>query len=391
MFAASAVVSACGVADTEAFAGFRADTLADARVVVSNPDRGLYDAGGDLRLVEDLRIGSAFGDAPGTLGNVHSLAVDRRGVIYVSDSQAQEVLVFDSAGAFVRNQGRLGGGPGEFRWFFSGLHLAWQPPDRLWVADMPTLSVVDSAGFPMAVAYDQLDLVYEPLRVDAVGFAYFGRRSLGLESGKLHISALMVPTLVVKHAVSEAGRVTAVDSLRLDQPEQVVAHRGASSDDGLSLTEIEPLPMQPKVVWTAGPSGSIWIANTSEYRLHELDFGGDTIRSVQLRREPEPLADAERDSLAAASGFDPAELPAHRPLLHRTDVAPEGTLWVRRPLPGTAWDVFDKCGRYLGRATSETRLEMDAFGVAKDDMDLEYVVRLRLRGPKAPSRDAAPC
>ncbi len=92
--------------------------------------------------------------------------------------------------------------------------------------------------------------------------------------------------------------------------------------------------------------------------MHEVAFSGDTLRTVELRRDPEPLVGAERDSLAEAAGFDPDDLPAFRRMFDRIDVAPDGYLWVQRRQPGRtfAWDVFDPCGRFEGAVVPETRL-----------------------------------
>jgi len=78
------------------------------------------------------------------------------------------------------------------------------------------------------------------------------------------------------------------------------------------------------------------------------------------------------------------------------DAGPDGLFWGRNTLPdsGHAWVVFDPCSRYLGPVVPETRLDGSPvvfveggvlLGVAKDDMDLEFVVRLALR-----SRDGSP-
>lgn len=62
----------------------RVDTLASGRLRVSNADGGMHGPDG-LRLVAELRIGSADGDGSDVFGNVVSLAVDQNGVVYVAD------------------------------------------------------------------------------------------------------------------------------------------------------------------------------------------------------------------------------------------------------------------------------------------------------------------
>lgn len=115
----------------------RVDTLATGRVVVSNPDPAATVQGDALELVEELRIGSAFGadtDAPELFGEVVSLAVDEDGNTYVADFQSREIHMFDRAGNFVRTIGRRGEGPGEFR-MLAG--ILWDGGSRvLWALDV---------------------------------------------------------------------------------------------------------------------------------------------------------------------------------------------------------------------------------------------------------------
>ena len=65
-------------------------------------------------MVEDLRIGEAMSEGPALFGAIYSFDVDAWGRIFVLDSQAEEVRIFDSGGTFVRTVGRRGEGPGEF-------------------------------------------------------------------------------------------------------------------------------------------------------------------------------------------------------------------------------------------------------------------------------------
>lgn len=385
--------SACAESDDESLAGIRVDTLAGGRVVVSNPDRDPWDDNGGLRLVEELRIGSAVSDGPDAFGDIHSLAVGDAGSIYVADYMAREVRLFEPDGTFVASFGRRGDGPGEFR-YGSAVHVVWQRPNRLWAVDPPLLHLVAAgaspryaAGTPLAESFAGLSFYWKRPRADTAGFAYVGRPA----------RRSAVPNLVVKYAPGETREVVAVDSLHFDQVEQIERPERLFEN----AFQMIGLPMQPEVVWAVGPGGHLWLANTSEYRLHEVTMAGDTLRTVLLRRAPVPLEGTERDSLAATSGFKEHELPAFRPFFSRVDVAPDGLMWVgvRGRDGGFAWDVFDACGRHQGRVVPETRIgqpfavarEGRLIGVAKDEMDLEYVVRLALQRPGAATPLSSPC
>ena len=365
----------------------RVDTLASGRVRVSNADRGLHGPD-DLRLVEELRIGSIDGDGPDVFGDIVSLAVDQNGAVYVADRGAEEVRVFDRTGGFLRRFARQGDGPGEFSWA-GPVGIAWQPPGRLWVVDVPELALLDTAGAPLGTAFRGLDFENVTPHADAGGFAYAQRTEIRLEAPRRASGGLVntpVAYYAEKYALSPENEVAAVGRLHLGDwtwRDKVVDHGGR-------LREHRTLPLSPDLVWTATPEGAVWAADRSEYRLHKLTFAGDTVRTVELQRDPAPLQSPERDSLAERHGFEPGDLPSHRLAMDRVDAGPDGLLWVRNTLPGGghAWDVFDSCGRYLGPVVPETRLDGSPLvvaeggvllGVAKDDMDLEFVVRLALR------------
>lgn len=76
----------------------------------------------DVTFEEVFRVGALEGESWETLGTVRSVAFDERGNLHVFDGAGgtygpwrdPRVLVFDTNGAFVREFGRSGQGPGEF-------------------------------------------------------------------------------------------------------------------------------------------------------------------------------------------------------------------------------------------------------------------------------------
>lgn len=384
--------SACEARDDRASSDHQFDTLPNGRVFVSNADRGAHDLAGGLRLVEDLRLGSGpAGTGPDAFGDVVSLAASRDGVLYVADRLAREIVVFDETGTFVRRMGRRGDGPGEFRHLL-GVDVAWQEPGRLWVAEAPYLHVLDETGVPAASPFRGLPALGgldRDLRLDANGFAYLRKNEWDRVSP---LSAMTYNGIVLKYGIGAEEEVAAVDSLQLGQWTETNRVARRRTVGGADVTEVETLPMEPRTLWAVAPAGTLWLAATSEHRLHEVTLAGDTLRTVELRRPPAPLAGAERDSLADASGFPADELPPFRPAMDRVDVAGDGLVWVRNRLRGRAfaWDVFDACGRYLGNVAPGAQLDRSpmafgeggtVYGVVKDEMDIEYVVRMTLRLP----------
>lgn len=382
--AASGAIASCG-GSADSLDGVIVDTLVSGRVRISNPDYSPDSGLGEWSLEEELRIGVLEGESPKLFGDVRSVAADRNGTIYVADLQAAEIRVFDSQGGFLRRFGHRGEGPGEFRLLLPGMTVLWQHPDRLWIADAPHLMAFDSLGNPVGRAPHQITLsTHWSGQLDSEGLFY----EEGVARDRSDIG--MQRRFVARYRASD-DTFEGIDTLVL--PSVSRKTRLDRHDYGTQggILEIVEVPMQLSVLWAVAPSGNVWLVNSASYTLHQVSFSGDTLRTVDLRRGLERLEGAERDSLAEASGFSVAELPAYRLAVRRLRVAPDGWVWVEpttAPL-GSRWDLFDPCGRYVGVVRPPERLEAEPIlflgagallGVITDELDVEYVVRLRLRG-----------
>lgn len=369
-----AVMSSCDNS-TDLASPVTVDTLASGRVVVSNPDLASVGKGKTLVLVEELRIGAALGtepDAPELFGRVLSLALDEDERTYVADYQANEVRVFDREGNFVRTIGRQGEGPGEF------LRLAGIVWDRtsgvLWAVDTRGLrfSAFDARGRFLATHPHGRD-------TDSFSIPWVGYSDL---HGFLYDREPRNFEVLLKRKTSTDGVLAIVDSLAVPQAEQDTYT--VSSSYG---TETRTVPMQPVRMYAVGPDGAVWSATSSEFRLHKVDFNGDTLRTVELRRPARELSRRERDSIASANDIPARRLPQTRPIIGHPRVGTDGWLWV--PVEGdSTWEVFDDFGYHMGRATSPVSLRSlpvivvgagTITGVTQDELGVQYVVRMRLR------------
>lgn len=366
------------------------ETRADGAVVVRNPAQGAWAAGEEWTVEEDLRIGTAEGEGPALFGRVQAVEVDAMGRIWVLEHNAKELRVFDARGRYVRTIGREGAGPGEFR---DPIGLAWAPDSTLWVTDPGNarFTVLDTAG----VYLDD-----HPRRVG--GYAMPWRGGFGAD-------ALLYEVAVASRGSGRPGLAL----LRFDgamEPADTLmlaAHEGQQFDllhpgGGMSVG----VPFTSDLVAAFDPRGAIWSGVNDRYRLVQQRMGGDTARIVERDAPPVPVTAAERDeAIAGLKWFtdqggrvDPGRIPARKPAFGQVIVAPDSTLWVRPALPageqGAAFDVFDAEGRYQGRVRIPGGLDTypppvirrDAlYGVARDSMDVQYVVRARIRrGPAAP-------
>jgi len=80
-------------------------------------------------LTPQIRMGAVEGGPDALGGRVVQVAVSPRGSVHVVEPT--RIVVFDSAGAFVRQIGKRGRGPGEF----NGLTRIGWLGDTLWAAD----------------------------------------------------------------------------------------------------------------------------------------------------------------------------------------------------------------------------------------------------------------
>jgi DNA-binding beta-propeller fold protein YncE len=84
-------------------------------------------------------------DEPGTLSKPSNVAVDKDGLVYVSDTMNNRVQIFDADGAFVSMFGKHGDGPGDFA---RPKGIAIDSDGHIWVVDAYTnrVQVFDKEG-----------------------------------------------------------------------------------------------------------------------------------------------------------------------------------------------------------------------------------------------------
>ena len=365
--AAFAWLASC---DPSSAAGAQVSTLGDGRTLVSSPDEPLAGRAPPM-LVEEMRIGSMDGPCD-AFGGAFSIAIDDAGRIYVADQMSSEVKVFSPAGHCIRAFGGRGEGPGEFD-MLAG--IAWQPPGYLWAIDALSsrMTVFDSLGVPLAthrVGDGRSAGLPWPMWVDI--------------QGNLH---LWDPG---QNAITKFGsgpELVPLDSVSIPAPPRAggkVYERRVHE----GVTAIVGIPHSPSIRFTIDREGHLWLVNTSSFDLHETAYGGDTLRTVQLRRTPSPLAGRERDSTAATVGMPSRRLPKNKLMLETIHVAADGWIWVEpREAPTRAWDVFDERGYYLGPVIPPVPIETKPFpifgagsitAVTEDELGVQYIVRLVL-------------
>lgn len=395
-------LAGCGgrAADLDTWAG-TVDTLPDGIVQVSNPATGLWDSARAWRVEQDLRIGRAEGDAgPDLFGNIMALAVDPAGRIYVLEHQAQEIRVFGPDGRHVRTLGRKGGGPGEFQ---DARSLAWDRNGNLWVVDQRNnrYTIYDSAG----VLLRTLPRPATGVRRNwAGGFDSAGRlHDIGTVFERVEsrpgYQAASGPREVL-YRLDSTGTVT--DTFPVPRYEGEWFD-GVGTQGTTTMRFRVPVPFTGQLAWIFDPRGFFVAGITDRYRIAWLGLDGDTARVIEQDYNYVPVTDAQAtaaiEDLARFPGMrgnvDRSRLGRHHPAFHYFALDTGGHLWVRvllpperRPSDGTAFDVFDPEGRYLGLVVTDVPvsppfvIEDDRFyGVTRDEFDIPYVVRAHIVKP----------
>ena len=373
------------------------DTLPDGSIVVSNSERGLWDADPDARwsVVERVRIGRRDGQGPDLFGSIRAVVVDDLARMWVVDAQANELRVFDADGRFVRTIGRTGEGPSEFMRVGPAFH---GPDGTIWVEDLSLArwEVFDTAG-------TRVEGHRSPSTLRG-GWRQWTRDGLFL---------VMEPHPEADEAVLGVYRKTEDGTLEYDgrflelPPEPLPT--GITIEDGPYTFELD-IPFAPQPWAAYGPDRDFWfadgVAEDGSYEIVQLSLeSGNALLTIRRRFSPAEIPDSIRaaalESLREeAEDADPATLatltldivPRHYPSFDVFHLSTDGTLWVARMFAdgSRGFDVFDWNGRLLGRPETPAGLAgmriqsitaTDIHAIDTDEFGVNQVVRLEIHRP----------
>ena len=382
--------------------------------VVRNADRPLHP--GVATLVEELSIGVADGAEEYIFGNIADVALGRDGSLYVFDGQVPIVRHYDASGRFLRNIGRAGSGPGEYR---SASGIATTPDGRLLVWDTGNwrINVYSATG-------DVLTQWTTPSGMSGGGTAQFSR-AIFVDTAGVVTTRKMVfdrnpdnrPTIWVRFRPDG----TPADTLR-EPPAPELGRLSARAD---RVSTAAPVPFAPIRFVALSPFGYLVAGYPSRYAF-EIHQPGRAVVSVRREVKPEPVSRAERaegrkNIEERMRQTDPnwswngPDIPDTKPLYHGLTVGLDGRIWVsltrgadpklglsstsgvgsgvpRAPRPAadrepgkpTLYDVFEPDGRYVGQVqvpantTAMVRKGDKVWAVAFGDDDVPRLKRYRI-------------
>ena len=366
--------------------------------------------GAEANLVAEFAIGELDGPEEYLFGSIGSFAVDDDRSVYVLDTQAQHVQVFDSTGTYVRTLGGRGEGPGELSFASS-------------VATLPDGRVVVNEAIALRIQ------VYGPGPHETQQWRY---------------TAAGVPTPPRPVEVDRHGR-TFVGTIQIDPSGQIDLHLVAIGPDGtqqgthlppgvdfeppslelqptlgtITSMVLIPIPLTPRHHWALHPNGHFVTGISSDYRIDlELDSG-----VLRMERAVVPVAVSpeersyHRDDVTRSMRVSQPDwrwngppIPSTRPPFRALAAGRDGRIWVtlsteaqpvenefhdpqnpnsdpilwRSPL---RYDVFEPDGTYLGTVVAPEgfygarRPVFDGehvWAVTQDALGVERVVRYRI-------------
>jgi len=376
--------------------------------IVLNTATPMWRAGDAWTASEDLRIGTVAGDPELQFGQITGLDVAPDGTVYVLDMQARELRAYDAQGNYVRTFGGPGAGPGELSPQALGVFV--DPAGDLLAIDLGNQRVnrYHSDGTPAG-----------SFRVDiSAGVPTRWEMS---EDGRLmaQLRGLNVPGMA---ALAEGDPIVVYDTTGVVVDTLTVLPKGQTLE-GTTEEQLSMRVFAPEPLWDLAPNGTIYTAMNDRFQILVSDPDGTLIRIIRKDVERKPVEEADRNAILRAMreqmaqvGASPAQIEQiiqgigfadFYPAFGQMFVGPGGDLWVQRirsaremaagaeeavefdaqNIGSPEWEIYDQEGRYLGVVTLPERfaplktLGDDLYGVWRDELDVNYVVRIRIDRP----------
>ncbi len=396
-----------------AFAGFLGATgaTAAAQEIVDLP-------ADDLPLSADFesvyRVGSTEAMADWEqFSTILSVGFDAAGSLYLLDGTrsggAGRGVVVDRAGRHVRDFGRRGEGPGEFR--IARELVVWGDGGSL-VVDMTGYHVFSPGG------------EFARMVRETAGFGAMDRVDFRPErTGSPAVLALTDRSILRVDMSSDAVGIRALVEQSWAPGSAEPAPREMEFEEVLDQAGEATWGFEPEILFDALPTGGVAFSDSSDYAIKLTDASGSISRI--LRRPIRPLAvtermkDAERERRlkeegdrqatalegdpppqvlsmfnrifeARRAGVESMQFHSEVPVVAAVRVTWEGTLWIERSMePGASEpgpiDVIGSGGRYVGTVPAGQLKMPDAFGpdglvafIGTDEFDVPVITVRRL-------------
>jgi hypothetical protein len=380
---------------------------------------------------EVFRVGSFDGEEWETFGDVAGVAFDAEGNMYVFDGQSSRVVMVDPTGAFVREIGQPGEGPGELRMPMGFTVLR---DGSVVIADMGhrAYSVFAADGSyerSVSMGGNGMMIRIGDMFPDPRGGAVYtgGGNTVVAMSGGPGMSAPDEPTTRPIERMTFDGDETAAETVveawlppRADPAEL----SGGGMSFRMSVTG--PRTFEPGLYMGVLADGGVAFADSSTYTVKVTDAEGVVQRVMRRPFQPRPVTEAVEEAekerqladleegngpqlrMMSSSGggsaraiggdaikemmrgrIDQMQFYPELPVLMNLTTGWNGKIWVVRrgeePTEAGAIDVLTPAGQYVGTFAADALSLPTAFGpdglvafVETDEFDVPTVVVRRL-------------
>ncbi|MCJ7627689.1 MAG: hypothetical protein MUO50_04795, partial [Longimicrobiales bacterium] len=370
----------------------------------------IWGSGDEWTVTEELRIGTVAGEPEYQFGQLAFLDVGDDGTMYAMDILAQEVRAFDAQGNYSMTIGGPGSGPGELG--RGTVFVFVSPLGNVVIPDLGNQRVnrYGPEGEPMGSF---------PLQIQAGIPSRFEMDSSGRLMAQLR--GLAVPGMA---ALEEGDPIVVYDTTGAVVDTLVMLPKGQTLA-GTTEGQLSMVLFSPEPLWALDETGSVYFAMNDQYRILVNDPDGALTRVITRDVERKPVEESDRNSILSALrdqyvqfGVPPAQIEQlmqgigfadSYPAFGQIFLGPDETLWVQRirsardmaegaeegfefdaqDIGSPQWEIFDAEGRYLGVVTlPEGFTPVNAkgdllYGVWRDELDVQYVMRLRVNRPPA--------
>ncbi|HET7041266.1 MAG TPA: hypothetical protein VFI13_04580 [Gemmatimonadales bacterium] len=364
------------------------DTLPGGVIRVQNHGPSGWQDTAQITFTEVQRIQPADG-APGELGNIMDVVMDRAGRIYVAEQGPTRIDRFGPDGSFEGSVGREGGGPGEYEATMlanvGGQLVVHDPQQR-------RTSVFDSAG-KFVRGWPSSCCMWRSIGADTTGNVY-------------------VPVPPSGGVMSDQGpgwirfRLDGSVSDTLWRRSEPDKNRYWTFTSGPGNVTRFNIPFQPSLVDIPWPGGGLLIGDQATYSITIAPHGGDSAVVFGRTWTPRAIPDSIREHtlstwtsrnerLKAVARVE--DIPTTYPAFNGMVVDADLRVWVQRsnpdPAGGSFWDLFAPTGIWLGTVHAPFHTGRVVFRrgevlvVTTDANDLPVLLRYKLTERGGRERD----
>ncbi len=335
----------------------------DGVTVVKNPKEPMY--GEDVfSLEEELTIGGENKDREPLFIDITYVKVDYEDNIYVLDSRACQIKVFDKNGKYIRKIGRKGQGPGEMQF--------------------PTMMDIVSGK----------EIMVCDLRNNRISF-YSLQGEVLKEVSKGTFFRLLTP-------IPDSNR-NFIGSMRSQIREKIVDELMKFDSDFRLIFTIDKLeyndepnviyPFPPFILYTVMEDNKVLWGNWLYSQLQIADEEGRVIRKIIKDYDPVIIPDEEKErdiKERFGEGGVPPNIklifPKYYPAFWHLSTDDEGRIFVQtfeKTEDGSNYyDIFDSEGRYIAKVPSEVRPQTwkknKLYAIEEDEDGFQMVKRYKV-------------